>query len=72
MFVDSSSLLSFLDPDRDIGHQRLFIEDYFMQMLTATALQMVHPLSPNLAYFFQHLGRHLTNTCFNVVFQCVN
>ena len=26
-------------------------EDYFMQMLTATALQMVHPLSPILAYF---------------------
>ena len=47
-------------------------EDYFMQMLTSTAHQMVHSLSPILAYFFQHFDRYLMNKCFNVVFQCVN
>ena len=47
-------------------------EDYFMQLLTATALQMVHPHSAILAYSFQHFGRHLTNKGFNFVFQCVN
>ena len=34
-------------------------EDYFMQMLTAIAPQMVHPLSPILAHSFQHFGRYL-------------
>ena len=49
------------------------IEDYFMQMLNAIALQMVHPLSPILAYSsFQHFGRYLTNKCFNVICQCAN
>ena len=47
-------------------------EDYFMQMLTAIAPQMVHPLSPILPYSFQHFGQYLTNKCFNAVFQCVN
>ena len=47
-------------------------EDYFMQMLSATAPQMVHSLILILAYSFQHFDRYLTNKCFNVVFQCVN
>ena len=47
-------------------------EDYFMQMLTATALQMAHPFSTISAYSFQYFLRYLTNKCFNVVFQCVN
>ena len=46
-------------------------EDYFMQMLTVTVYQMFHPLSPILAYSFQHFG-YLTNKYFNVVFQCIN
>ena len=50
----------------------LMFEDYFMQMLSATALQMVHPFSTILAYSFQHFGRYLTNKCFNVVCQGVN
>lgn len=36
-------------------------------MLTLTAPQMVHPLSPILAYIFEHFCRYLTNKCFNVV-----
>ena len=47
-------------------------EDYFMHTLAATKPQMDHPLSPILAYYFQHFGRYLTNKCFNVVFECVN
>ena len=37
--------------------------DYFMQMLAATAAQMVHPLIPILVYFFQRFGLYLTNKC---------
>ena len=37
-----------------------------MQILTATELQMVHPLSTIFAYSFQRFGRYLTNKCFNV------
>ena len=50
----------------------LMFEDYFMQILTVTAPQMVHPLSPIMAYFFQHFSWYLTNKCFNIVFLCVN
>ena len=38
--------------------QQCKFEDYFMQMLTATALQIVHPFSPILTYSFQHFGRY--------------
>ena len=31
-------------------------KDYFIQMLTATAPQVVHPISPILAYPFQHFS----------------
>ena len=47
-------------------------EDYFMQMLTVTAPQMVHPHTPILAYSFQYCGQYLTNKCFNVVIQYDN
>ena len=38
----------------------------FHAILAATAPQMVHPLSPILAYPFHYFGRYLTNKCFNV------
>ena len=54
--------------DRTIGPYNLMFVDCFMQMLTATAPQMVHPFSPILTYSVQHFGRYLTNKWFNVVF----
>ena len=50
---------SFLN--RYYGPYNLMFEDYFMQMLTATAPQIVHPLSQFLAYSFQYFDRYLRN-----------
>ena len=49
--------------NRYYGPYNLMFEDYFIQMLITTALQMVQPLSSILTYSFQHFGRHFTNKC---------
>ena len=47
-------------------------KDYFMQMLAAAVLQMVHKPGPNFAYSLQHIGGYLTNKFFNIGFQHIN
>lgn len=44
-------------------------EDNFVEMLIATAPQMLYRL---LAYYFENVGRYLTKKCFYIVSQCFN
>ena len=44
------------------------LKDYFMQMLTVTAPQMVRPFSPILPHSFQYFGGYLTNKWCRLVY----